>query len=68
MEGLCRARLANAGAALDFGDLVEATQTLSPLWRCSMYSDCVLRHYCADKVEKMTDRMHEMGPITFENA
>ena len=68
MEGHCRARLANVEAALEFGDLNEAAATLSPLWRCSMYSDCGLRRYCADRVEGLTERMHQLKPIPYGNA
>ena len=68
MEGHCRARLANAATALEFGDLNEATKTLSPLWRCSMYSDCRLRKYCAVRVEELTDRVHHMAPVSVGHA
>jgi hypothetical protein len=68
MEGHCRARLANAAAALEFGDLNEAASTLSPLWRCSTYSDCKLRPYCAIRVGELTDRIHDMPPVPQGNA
>lgn len=68
MEGHCRARLANAAAALEYGDLNDATVTLTPLWRCSMYSDCRLRSYCADRIEVLTDQMHELKPPGYGNA
>jgi len=68
MEGHCRARLANVEAALEFGDLNEAAETLSPLWRCSTWSDCKLRKYCGDRVEDLTERMHTMKPVTYGNA
>jgi hypothetical protein len=68
MEGHCRARLANAATALEFGDLVEATETLTPLWRCSVYSDCRLRTYCADRVEKLTDAVQALKPLGYGNA
>ena len=68
MEGHCRTRLANVAASLEFGDLNEATATLTPLWRCSMYSDCRLRSYCADRVEALTEQMHELKPLGYGNA
>jgi hypothetical protein len=68
MEGHCRARLANVEAALDYGDLNEAVGTLTPLWRCSLYSDCRLRRYCANRVEGLTERMHDLKPLDYGNA
>lgn len=68
MEGHCRAKLANAETALDFGDLNEATHTLSPLWRCSTYSDCRLRKYCSARVEVLTERIHKMDPVPLGSA
>lgn len=68
MEGHCRAKLANVATALEFGDLIEATATLTPLWRCSMYSDCRLRRYCGDRVEELTDRMQTLQPVSYGNA
>ncbi|MEK9661745.1 MAG: hypothetical protein VW644_08435 [Alphaproteobacteria bacterium] len=68
MEGHCRAKLANVEAALEFGDLNEAAGTLAPIWRCSAYSDCKLRRYCADRVDDLTERMHSMAPVTYGNA
>ncbi len=68
MERHCRTKLTNATTAVEFGDLNEATNTLSPLWRCSMYSDCRLRRYCAERVEELTDRIHHMAPVPQGNA
>jgi hypothetical protein len=68
MEGHCRSRLANAATALEFGDLNEAVNTLSPLWRCSMYSDCSLRTYCADRVGELTDRMQKFPVVPARNT
>ena len=52
----------------EFGDLVEATETLTPLWRCSVYSDCRLRTYCADRVEKLTVAVQALKPLGYGNA
>ena len=68
MEAHCRVRLANAATALDYGDLGEATYTLQPLWRCSMYSDCKLRKYCSNRVAELTDRIHHLEPVAQGNA
>ena len=68
MEGHCRARLATVEAALEYGDLTEAMCTLTPLWRCSTYSDCRLRRYCADRVETLTERVQTLKPVAYGNA
>jgi hypothetical protein len=64
MERPCRQLLGNAEAAVAGGDMSVAMASMHMLWRCSLRSDSTLKQYCANWVERVSEKLPAAPAIT----